>query len=147
MNEPQTILLVDDSENDLFLMRAAFKRAESNHPLQQVLDGDEALAYLKGEGQYGDRKQFPLPAVMLLDLNMPRRNGFEVLSWVRAQPGLKRLPIFILTASMRPEDVERAYDLGATGFLVKPSTLEDLVAMLRFLRDWMKLNQFPTLTS
>ena len=145
MNQPQTILMVDDSEDNLFLMRAAFEMAQCPHPLQEVHNGEAAIAYLKGEGPYADRQRFPLPTVMLLDLNMPKKNGFEVLAWVRAQPVLKRLAIIILTASMRAEDVERAFDLGATAFLVKPLGLEELTAMLRCLGDWIQINQFPTL--
>jgi len=145
MNDQQTFLLVDDSVDDLFLMRTAFKRANCDSPLQEARNGEDAIAYLKGEGPYGDRNKFPLPAVMLLDLNMPRKNGFEVLAWVRAQPVLKRLAIIILTASIRVEDVERAFDLGATSYLVKPSKLETLAAMMRCLCDWVQINQFPPL--
>ena len=146
MNETPTILLVDDSENDLLFMRAAFKKAEFNSPLQEVHNGEEAIAYLKGDGPYGDRDKFPLPAVMLLDLNMPMKNGFDVLNWVRTQQsGLKRLSIIVLTASMRPEDIERAFDLGANAFLVKPGTMEDLTGMIRCLRDWLQYNRFPPL--
>lgn len=145
MNVKQTILLVDDSENDLFLMRAAFKKAEFHSPLQAVRNGEEAIAYLKGEGIYSDRNQYTLPAVMLLDLNMPRKNGFEVLEWVRSQPALKRLSVIILTASLRNEDVERAFDLGANAFLVKPATLDQLITMIRRLRDWLEINHFPPL--
>ena len=145
MNEKQTILLVDDSENDLELMRVAFKKADFNSPLQEVHNGEEAISYLRGEGLYCDRNKFPLPTVMLLDLNMPRKNGFDVLDWVRTQPALKRMPIIILTASMRREDVERAFDLGAHSFLVKPAALEELVAMIRCLRDWLQINHFPPL--
>ena len=145
MKDQQTILLVDDSENDLFLMRRAFKKAKCNSPLQEVRNGEQAIAYLKGDGPYGDRTKFPLPAVMLLDLNMPRGSGFDVLAWVRAQPMLKRLPVFILTASNRSEDVNRAFDLGATSFLVKPIDLEELTAMLRCLCDWAQFNHFPAL--
>jgi CheY-like chemotaxis protein len=145
MNDQQSILLVDDSENDLALMRAAFKMANYNIPLQEVRNGEEAIAYLKGEGPYQDRNSFPLPTVMLLDLNMPKQNGFDVLGWVRAQPVLKRLPIIILTASMRSGDLERAFDMGATSFLVKPTTLEALAAMMRCLCDWVQINHFPPL--
>ena len=145
MNEQQTILLVDDSENDLFLMHNAFKKAEFNVPLQEVHNGDEAIAYLKGDGPYGDRGKFPLPAVVLLDLNMPIKNGFDVLNWVRTESELKRLSIIVLTASMRTEDVERAFDLGANAFLVKPSTLQGLIGMLRCLRDWLRYSYFPPL--
>jgi|ERR1044071_1577059 CheY-like chemotaxis protein len=145
MNENQTILLVDDSENDICLVRAAFRMAELKNPIQETRNGEEALAYLQGEGPFGDRKQFPLPAVMLLDLNMPMRNGFEVLEWLRAQPGLKRLTVIILTASLREEDVDRAFDLGANAFLVKPSSIAGLAAIGRSLRDWIGCTQFPQL--
>ena len=145
MNENETILLVDDSENDLILMRRAFQKAGFNNPLREVRNGEEAIAYLQGEGVYDDRDQFPFPAVMLLDLNMPRLNGFEVLSWIQTQPGLRHLSIIILTASLRMEDVERAYDLGAHSFLVKPASLEKLVCMIRCLRDWLQYNHFPPL--
>ena len=145
MTEKETILLVDDSENDLILMRRAFQKAEFHNPLREVRNGEEAVAYLKGEGVYDDREKFPLPVVMLLDLNMPRMNGFDVLSWIQTQPSLKHLSIIILTASVRMEDVERAYDLGAHSFLVKPASLEKLVGMIRCLRDWLQYNHFPPL--
>ncbi len=145
MNEKQTILLVDDSENDLLLMRAAFKKAGFDFPLQEVRNGEEAIAYLKGDAPYSDRNAFPLPTVMLLDLNMPMKNGFDVLAWVRAQPGLQRLTTIVLTASMRTEDVERAFDLGANSFLLKPGSLEALVDMARCLRDWIRISHFPPL--
>lgn len=137
--------MVDDSEDNLFLMHAAFEMAQCHHPLQEVHDGEEAIAYLNGEGPYGDRKIFPLPTVMLLDLNMPKKDGFQVLAWVRAQPVLKRLTVIILTASMRREDVELAFDLGASSFLVKPISLGTLAGMMRCLCDWVEINQFPPL--
>jgi CheY-like chemotaxis protein len=145
VNPRATILLVDDSENDLFLLRRAFEMAKNEMPLQEVRNGEEAIAYLKGENQFHDRNTFPLPTLMLLDLNMPKKNGFEVLAWVRAQPKLKRLAIIFLTASMRREDLERAFDLGATSFLVKPSNLETLAGMMRCLNQWIKINHFAAL--
>lgn len=145
MNNNQTILLVDDSENDRFLMRNAFKKAEFNCPLQETRDGEEAIAYLNGDGEFADRGRFPLPAVMLLDLNMPMKNGFDVLDWVRAQARLKRLSTIVLSASARPEDVERAFDLGAHGYLVKPRTMEELTSMILSLRDWLRYNHLPPL--
>ena len=145
MDKKQTILLVDDSENDLMLMRAAFELAKGDILLQEARNGEEAIAYLKGEGSYGDRNNFPMPTIMLLDLNMPKMNGFDVLAWVRGQPGLKRLTIIILTASMRSEDIERIFDLGATSYLVKPSNLQTLAAMMRCLCEWVQINHFPSL--
>ena len=145
MTDEQTILLVDDSENDVTLMNIAFRKAGLNSPVQVVHNGEEAIAYLAGEGRYTDRNKFPLPAVMLLDLNMPMKDGFDVLAWLRKQSGLKRLSIIVLTSSLRPKDVERAFELGAHSYLVKPAALEDLVAMIRCLRDWLKINHFPPL--
>ena len=143
MDQGQTILLVDDSEDDILLTRRAFQKASSTSPLQEVHSGEEAMAYLKGESPYGDRTQFPLPAVVLLDINMPIKNGFAVLEWARAQPSLERLTIIMLTASMRMEDVERASDLGANSFLVKPTNLEELVKMLHCLGDWLDYDHLP----
>jgi CheY-like chemotaxis protein len=145
MNEGQTILLVDDSADDLSIMREAFLRAKCNHPLQELRNGEEAIAYLKGDAPYTDRNKYPLPIVMLLDLNMPRKNGYDVLVWTRAQPPLKYLPIFVLTASMRDVDVERAFYLGATSYLVKPSDLDTLTAMTKCVCDWIQINHFPPL--
>jgi CheY-like chemotaxis protein len=145
MNQNRTVLLVDDSENDLLLTRFAFKEAGFDSPLQEVHNGEEAIAYLKGEGPYSDRNTFPLPAVMLMDLNMPRKNGFDVLKWVRTQPAFKRMPVIVLSASKRPEDVAEAYDLGANSYLVKSGSLGDLIDMIRSLRDWLRYNHFPPL--
>lgn len=145
MYSKQTILLVDDSENDLLLMRAAFELAGTNPNILEVRSGEEAIAFLKGDGPYADRSKYPLPTVMLLDLNMPKTSGFEVLAWVRSQPKIKRLTVMILTSSMRKEDVERAFDLGASSFLVKPSDLNGLASMMRCLCEWVRINQFPPL--
>lgn len=143
MSEQDTILLADDSESDLMLLRVAFQKAAFKNPLQSVSNGEEAISYLQGAGIYGDRSQYPLPAVIVLDLNMPLRNGFDVLTWIRTQAALKRVSIVVLTASARTEDVERAFDLGASSYLVKPSKLEDLTDMIRCLRDWLRINHFP----
>jgi CheY-like chemotaxis protein len=145
MFEVQTILLVDDTEDDRIFMRAAFKKACFNWPLQEVNDGDEAIAYLKGEAPYSNRGDFRLPMVMLLDLNMPKKNGFDVLKWVRGQEQFKLIQIIVLTASTRPDDVKQAYSLGANPFLVKPAAIEDLEKMIGCLRDWLQINQFAPL--
>ncbi len=145
MLQRRLILLVDDSENDRIFMQMAFKTAKCSIPLQEVCNGEEAISYLKGEGPYGARDKFPLPTVVLLDLNMPRKDGFDVLTWVRAQPILKRMVIVVLTASTRGEDVNRAFDLGATSFLVKPSSMEALAAMVRCLDSWIQINRFPSI--
>src|SRR5688572_6742244 len=145
MNKKQTILLVDDSQNDIMLMHRAFKKAEFECPLREVYDGEEAIAYLAGQGKYSDREGYPAPSIMFLDLKMPKKDGFDVLAWVQTQPALKRLAIVVMTASMRPEDVQRTFDLGATSFLVKPSNSTALTAMIQCVRDWSRLNHFPPL--
>ena len=145
MDEKPTILMVDDSENDLFFLRLAFEKAQFGAALHAAGDGAQAIAYLQGTDRYSDRAAFPLPTIMLLDLNMPLQNGFDVLTWVRAQSGLKRLSIVVLSASMHAEDIEKAFDLGATAYLVKPRTLEALVTMIQALRDWVRVAQFPSL--
>ena len=139
----QTILLVEDNEDDVFIMQNAFRRASVPNPLQVVGDGDQAIAYLQGEGMYSDRQRYPLPIVILLDLNMPRKNGLEILGWLRQQPGLKRAAVHILTASSRQADIERAFDLGANAYIVKPSKVEALVEMLKAWHSSSQFQAFP----
>jgi CheY-like chemotaxis protein len=143
MNENQTILLVDDSDDDLSLLKHACRAAHFQASLQTVSNGEEAMAYLEGKGAFADREKYPLPLVMILDLNMPKMGGLSLLEWVRSQPKFRRLMIITLTASTRPEDVERAFDLGTNSYLVKPTTLAGLVAMICSLRDWLDYNHFP----
>jgi CheY-like chemotaxis protein len=139
-----TILLVEDEPNDVFFMERAFEKARLLNPLKVVSDGDQAIAYLKGDGQYADREKFPFPFLMLLDLRMPRRNGFEVLEWLRAQPGLRRLLTVVLTASKDGPDINQAYDLGANSYLVKPPKPEALTEMFQRLNSyWVAMNQPP----
>ena len=136
------LLLVDDSKNDVLLMRVAFEKAGFTNELMTVEDGLEAISYMCGLGKYADRTHYPFPDLLLLDLNMPRMNGFETLEWIRNQPRMRRLPVCILTASSLHEDIERAYDLHASCYLVKPGTLDDLVNMAQCLRQWLSIIQF-----
>src|SRR4051794_26679926 len=117
--EQAVILLAEDREDDILLIRKAFARAYIHNPLQVVRDGEEALAYLQGQGRYGNRDEYPLPELLLLDLKMPRMNGFEVIKWIRQQPGLSALRIVVLTSSDSIRDVNTAYRLGANSFMVK----------------------------
>ena len=143
--EDPIVLIVDDSEYDALLMRTVFERCGFVQPLRFARDGEEAIAYLRGDGVYIDRKQFPLPTVVLLDLNMPRKNGFEVLEWIQQQPALRRLRVYVLSASSRAEDIQRSYDLGAGSYLVKPGNLDGLMHLAKTLITWLKLSQFAPL--
>jgi CheY-like chemotaxis protein len=143
-----TIFVVEDNPTDVMLIRRAFARAGIGNPLQFVSDGDAAVRYLAGEGAYADRAAFPLPAVMLLDLKLPRRSGLEILQWVRADPRLRRLPVVVLTSSNQSPDINRAYDLGANSYLVKPVEFDDLEKMIGTIHVyWIHLNVKPTLSA
>jgi CheY-like chemotaxis protein len=145
--EVHPILMADDDENDVFFMERAFEQAQVLNPLHRVKDGEEAVAYLKGVGNYADRVKFPLPHFLLLDLKMPRKNGFEVIQWVREQPGLKRLPIVVLTSSREDPDINRAYELGANTYLVKPVRPDGLVELVKTMSlYWFTFAERPTLS-
>jgi CheY-like chemotaxis protein len=112
-----------------------------------VCDGVEAIEYLRGTGQYADRARYPLPGLMLLDLKLPRRSGHEVLAWLRQEPAVRRLPVAILTSSRESSDIERAYDLGANSYLVKPTGPGALLRLVEALSlYWLVLNEGPNPT-
>lgn len=117
-----SVLLVEDDLNDIFLVKRAFKMARLQNPLQVVTDGQEAIHYLRGEGEYADRGQYPLPRLIVMDIKMPRKTGFEVLEWVKrgSYPPLRRIPVIIVSSSDNPADINRAYELGANAYMVKP---------------------------
>ena len=140
------ILLAEDDPNDVLLIERAFQRTHVANPLQVVRDGEEALAYLSGQGPFADRERHPLPVLMLMDLKMSRKSGLEVLEWVRQQPGLKRLPIVVLTSSNQSPDINRAYELGANSYLVKPAGFDSLLELVKNLdMYWLILNEKPEL--
>jgi CheY-like chemotaxis protein len=144
---PTNILLVEDDPNDALLLERAFRRAGVDSPLSVVSDGDEAVEFLQGTGKYKDRIKYPLPNLMLLDLKLPRRSGHEVLKWLRSRPGLKRLPVIVLTSSSEPRDIAAAYEEGTNSYLVKPSNAELLGHMVSQLEKyWLTLNEGPELS-
>jgi CheY-like chemotaxis protein len=142
MNPP--VLLVEDYENDILLLRRFWKTERLQHPLAEVRHGLEAMEYLMGEGIFANRQLYPLPCLMLLDLKMPLVTGLDVLKQIRSLPGLKMLPVLVLSASALPGDVNEAYRLGASAFLVKPSILAEFAALVRLIRDfWLGANRLP----
>ena len=141
------ILLAEDQEDEVMLLRRAFAKAKLLNPLHVVSNGEEAIAYLQGEGKYGNRDEYPLPSLMLLDLKMPRKNGFEVLEWVRKQPSLSALRVIVLTGSDEIRDVNRAYQLGANSFLVKPIEFMHFVEVSRALKGyWLWMSEEPQIS-
>ncbi|WP_262267776.1 response regulator [Microvirga yunnanensis] len=139
-----TILVVEDNPDDRDLLARAFRKAGIAMPLRFAVNGEEAVASLEGAhgGALGSS-----PAVILLDLKLPGRSGFEVLEWIKAHPALRRVPVIILTSSRESVDLKRAYDLGANSYLVKPARSDDLLRMVEQIHAyWLGLNQAATLS-
>ena len=135
MSAPDTILLAEDDENDVFLFRVALKRAGAPNLVAHVPDGKHAIDYLQGAGIYSDRIRYPLPSLLITDLKMPNRTGFDLLAWIKTQEQFSQLPTIVLTSSAVESDKQRALELGASSYLVKPSHLEDLVVLARGLQE------------
>src|SRR5881394_123062 len=145
---PATILLAEDDPNDVILFQRAMARASlSAYSLKVVRDGEEAISYLGGQAIHADRHLYPLPALLLLDLKMPRKSGLEVLSWLRKQPQLRHLIVVFLTSSNNSEDIRLAYEAGANSYLVKPVEFTAMVEMIRIMGVyWLQMNEKLPLT-
>lgn len=134
------ILLADDDEADVMLMERAFRQAEVKRTLLFARDGQDAMEKLAArEHAEPDR----LPALVILDVKMPRRDGLQTLQWIRAQPALRCVPVFMLSSSAHHEDVERAYIFGANGYFVKPVSTAHRTELAKFINDWVRLNHPP----
>jgi CheY-like chemotaxis protein len=139
MDELPSILLAEDDATDVLLLRRAFKEAGVQNPLHVCRDGQEAIDFLAQERRPVDR----LPALTILDLKMPRRNGMEVLRWIRGQPLLCGLPVMIFSSSAHHGDIEQAYDLSANSFIVKPPSIVERRELAVFIGQWLRFNQPP----
>jgi CheY-like chemotaxis protein len=139
-----TILLADDDPDDRQLTRDAFAENRLVNMLHTVEDGEELMEYLRRQGRYADQKNVPLPGLILLDLNMPRKDGREALKEIKADPELRRIPIVVLTTSKAEEDILRTYDLGVNSYVTKPVTFKSLVELIRVLgRYWFEVVELP----
>ena len=140
MGDPFVILLAEDDENDAWLVKRALSRGDIHNPVMVARDGQEAIDYLEGTGPFADREQFPLPTIVLLDIKMPKKNGLEVLEWIRRNGGggLKLLPVIIMSSSSIQEDIDRAYQLGVNAYLVKPTAFDELVETLKATTEFWK---------
>jgi CheY-like chemotaxis protein len=146
MNGKPVILHVEDDPNDVLLVELAFKKIGSPCALHVIADGEQAIEYLSAVQPNGETRTNSLPALLLLDVKLPRRSGLEVLAWLRGQDDLRRIPVVMLTSSNQPSDVKRAYDLGVNSYLVKPSALDELVDMVKKLCGyWLEMNVKPNL--
>jgi len=139
------ILVAEDLQEDAQLLKLAFTRAGSKVPLHFVRDGAEAIDYLGGQGTFANREEHPLPSLLLLDIKMPGMDGFDVLAWLRGRPdSLRRLPVIVFSSSNEPGDINRAYDLGANSYLMKPAEFDSMQeAAHRLEAYWLQLNCWP----
>jgi CheY-like chemotaxis protein len=132
----QTFLLIEDNEDDIILMRRSFIKRKVLNPLHAVRSGNEAMAYLMGEGRYSNRAEFAIPKTILLDLKMPGMDGFEVLRWIRERPEFNDIRVVVLTSSHLLQDIVRAYKLGANSFLIKPADLSDILRISQAVKGY-----------
>ncbi|HLH56962.1 MAG TPA: response regulator [Verrucomicrobiae bacterium] len=144
MSDHVLFLVVEDNEDHVLLIERAFAKCKVLNPIQVVRSGQEAVDYLSGKGRYTNREEFPLPGLLLLDLKMPGMDGFDVLRWIRQQPGLRALRVVVLTSSNEIRDVNLAYQLGANSFLVKPADFDDFVRVTQALQGyWLWTDKEP----
>jgi CheY-like chemotaxis protein len=139
------VLIAEDNEDDAFLLRRALRTTGVEGPVQIVTDGEQVISYLRGEGSFADRQQFPFPGVLFLDIKMPRLGGFGVLEWVHKHPECHVIPTMMFSSSAHPDDVKRAYQSGANAYLVKPATITDLEAVLKKVWDFWLVCARPPL--
>lgn len=132
----KAVLLADDNENDVMLMKTAFESAGISEPLIIVRDGQDAISYLGGEGGYANRQVFPWPSLLILDLNMPRKNGFDVLRWLKSCDELPGLSVVVMSSSREESDVQNALRLGADDYHVKPNDFQALVVLVKHLTEY-----------
>lgn len=139
------VLLVEDNDDDIFFMRRAFRNAAINNPMVVLQDGQSAIDYLGGRGEYINRTQHPLPGLILLDIKLPLRTGFEVLHWIRSDAKLRSLIVVVLTSSAETIDIDAAYRLGANSYLVKPPSSVALLDLTKNLKlYWLETNRSPS---
>jgi|SRR5436190_14155374 len=137
-----SILLVDDDENDVLVMSMALKNAGLSCPILAASDGREAQDYLSGAGKFADRREYPLPYLLLLDLKLPRIMGLEVLRWMRERPEFDSTIVLVLSSSRMPDDIQNAYRLRANAYLVKPTGFEKLQLQAQAIKEfWFVQNQ------
>lgn len=139
-----SILLVEDDSNDILIIKSAIHKIKFNVLLKIIENGEDAIAYLSGDGQYNDRTQFPIPNLILIDLKLPRKSGHEILEWLGNQKELKRIPKIVLSSSLRSIDINRAYDLGVNSYLAKPSSFDSWLNIIKNIQSyWVQLNEYP----
>lgn len=143
-NKPIVILMAEDDPDDRFLSEEALKEARVINDLHMVEDGEELMDYLCRRGQYNQPSLSPRPGLILLDLNLPKKDGREALTEIKSDPNLRRIPVIVLTTSRAEEDILRTYDLGVSGYITKPISLNDLVKVMQAIGNyWLEIVELP----
>ena len=146
MNSSSPLLIAEDDENDVFFLKRAFEQAKIENPIHIVRDGQETIEYLSGAGNFSDRNKHPIPYLLILDLKMPRKTGMDVLEWLSEQSELRSLPVVVFSSSAHRTDIERAYELGANAFVVKPSSMTKRAELVQAMgRFWLQFNEAPVI--
>ena len=140
-----TILIAEDDENDAIILERALRKAGFVNPIHFCLDGTQVLEYLCGKDQYGDRKKFPFPRILITDLKMPKMGGIEILKWLYHHPECNLIPKIVFTASKLEADIQEAYKWGANSYMVKPGGYERLTKMLKLFFDNWNMCEKPVL--
>ena len=144
LTHPILVLVADDDPEDRMLIEDAFEESRLANPLEFVVDGEDLLDYLHRRNGYSDPSSSPRPGLILLDLNMPRKDGREALKEIKSDPDLRQIPIVVMTTSKAEEDILRTYDLGVNSFITKPVTFEGLVEVVKMLgRYWFQIVELP----
>lgn len=141
-SEP-AILIVEDDVNDQNFIQRAFKQSGVVNHLSVVNDGEEATAYLRGLALYADRTLHPLPRLIITDLKMPRMGGIDLLEWMSAREEFRLIPTIVLTSSNNQEDIARAYEHGAKGYIIKPVQFAELAKLMRIVADYWRVSCVP----
>lgn len=141
--QKETVLLAEDEENDIFLMRCAIQKMGEPVLLQAVKDGEQAIEYLSGQNQYADRRLYPLPSLILLDVKMPRTNGLDVLKWLKNESLLTHIPVVMITSSKVQSDVRQAREMGASDYLVKPVDHQKLESLFAKMEGFAMAHAVP----
>jgi CheY-like chemotaxis protein len=140
----KTVLVVEDTEDDVFFLKRAMRDVGIKNPLQIVVDGQQAIDYLDGKGKYADREKYPLPFLILLDLKLPYVMGLDVLKWIRSHKRFETLLVVVLTSSQQDSDVTETYRLGGNSYLIKPPSREKLFELVKSLGEyWFHHNEQP----
>jgi CheY-like chemotaxis protein len=143
MRRELVMLVAEDDPADADLLRIAMRRAGITNRMFFVRDGEQAIDYLKGHGEFADREKYPFPKVLLTDLKMPRRTGLELLDWLQQHPECKVLPTVLMSGSALPNDIQKAYRFGAKSYFTKPASLDELTELMKVLNEYWSSTELP----